>query len=136
LQPLPACSGTRRENGPALRQIGVAHEPGSSPGWPAVLTAKSQPAVSPQAGLFGDEKAASRAPLKGLGAGDGVAVHPVLLLVTPGEQPKAQLALLRQLASTCRESSDPEALKHATSAADCVSFLDSLSREDTLVDRG
>jgi mannitol/fructose-specific phosphotransferase system IIA component (Ntr-type) len=56
-------------------------------------------------------------------------VHLVFLLVTPAEQPEAQLALLKQLASICREPSAREALKLATSAADFMSILNSLSRE-------
>ncbi len=56
-------------------------------------------------------------------------VHLVFLLVTPAEQPEAQLALLRQLAHICREPSARDALNHAASAGAVMVVLDSFSRE-------
>jgi predicted Kef-type K+ transport protein/mannitol/fructose-specific phosphotransferase system IIA component (Ntr-type) len=56
-------------------------------------------------------------------------VHLVFLLITSTEQPETQLTLLRHLAGLCREQSARDALKHAPSAGDVLSILDSLSRE-------
>ena len=54
-------------------------------------------------------------------------VRLVFLLITPSEQPEAQLALLRQLAGICREQSGRDALMGASSAGEVVSALGSLS---------
>jgi CPA2 family monovalent cation:H+ antiporter-2 len=56
-------------------------------------------------------------------------VYLVFLLITPAEQPEAQLALLRQLASICREPSARESLRHAESVGDVLSILESLSHK-------
>jgi mannitol/fructose-specific phosphotransferase system IIA component (Ntr-type) len=56
-------------------------------------------------------------------------VRLVFLLITPSEQPEAQLALLRQLAGICREKSGRDALMRASSAGEVVSVLGSLSRD-------
>ncbi|MBE7506192.1 MAG: cation:proton antiporter [Planctomycetia bacterium] len=57
-----------------------------------------------------------------------VLVRLVFLLVTPSEQPEAQLALLSQLATVCREPTNREALNNASSATDILSIVDPRSR--------
>lgn len=56
-------------------------------------------------------------------------VHLVFLLVTPAEQPETQLALLKQLASVCREPSARDALKHAATEGDVMAALDTFPQE-------
>lgn len=79
------------------------------------------------------------APIVVLGrSADGVVFSPasrelvrlVFLLVTPSEQPEAQLALLSQIATACRESAAREALLSALTPAD-VLFLLRTGRQDS-----
>jgi len=51
-------------------------------------------------------------------------VHLVFLLVTPSEQPEAQLALLSRVATVCRELTAREALMSAASPTEVLSILD------------
>lgn len=60
-------------------------------------------------------------------------VHLVFLLITPSEQPEAQLGLLQKLARICREPAAREALNQAASPGDVLSLLDTLSRETAQV---
>ncbi len=55
-------------------------------------------------------------------------VHLVFLLLTPADQPEAQLGLLNQLAALCREPSMRNALQQATSPGDVLTLLDTHSR--------
>lgn len=58
-------------------------------------------------------------------------VHLVFLLVTPSEQPEAQLALLSQLAAVCQELTAREALTNARSPTDVLAILNSRSTGNT-----
>lgn len=51
-------------------------------------------------------------------------VHLIFLLVTPSEQPEAQLALLSQVATVCRELTAREALMNAASPTDVLLILE------------
>jgi CPA2 family monovalent cation:H+ antiporter-2 len=55
-------------------------------------------------------------------------VHLVFLLVTPSERPEAQLALLGQVASLCREAATREALLRARTVEDVFTILDPRSQ--------
>jgi CPA2 family monovalent cation:H+ antiporter-2 len=59
----------------------------------------------------------------------GELVHLIFLLVTPAEQPEAQLTLLRQLASICQKPSAREALRHAGSPGAVLSLFAAGLRE-------
>ncbi|MBE7508519.1 MAG: cation:proton antiporter [Planctomycetia bacterium] len=58
-------------------------------------------------------------------------VHLVFLLVTPSEQPEAQLALLSQLAAVCQELTAREALTNAPSPTDVLAILNPRSPGNT-----
>ena len=131
----------------AIRELAMmipvgALPPGTENDWVVRRAAEREDRVSTD---LGNGVAIPHARCPGLGApvvvlgrsDEGVVFSPsaaepvrlIFLLITPSEQPEAQLSLLKQLANICREQAGRDALLKASSAVEIFSVLGSLSRE-------